>query len=217
MNIINEITAGIVKKAKNGESIYSLASKVGFAYSAVYNWVLELEKYGVISLIRKGNKSIIKVNKNIIYKKFRELEDAVSVIEKDRVFWDLIKNLKLKVRFARGTAAAIWTQGSFLTGDFYDKIYFLEAEVNDIDKLKKALTEKEIAYTEDKISSKRPLVYIDIKKKLKIDKKNGLPIMPLSEFVQWCKDLELDNILEQLNLLYGLKLKVKYAEVFTNA
>lgn len=217
MNIINEITVYIVKKVKNGESIHSLASKIGFAYSAVYKWILELERYGVISLIRKGNKSVIKINKNLIYKKFRELDNAVSVIEKDKIFWDLMKDSKLKARFVRGTAAAIWTQGGFITGDFYDKIYFLEVDIKDISNLKRILTKYEIPYTEDKIINRRPLVYIIPKKTLEIDKKNRLPVMPLSKFIQWCKELHLENILEQLKLLYGLRLKAKYAEVFTNA
>lgn len=110
MNILNEITAAIVKNAKDGESIHSLAAKIGFAYSAVYGWVSELEKYGVISLIRKGNINIIKMNKNLIYRKFKELGNAVSVIEKDNAFWELVKILKLKIRLVRGTAAAIWTR-----------------------------------------------------------------------------------------------------------
>src|SRR3989344_3192554 len=156
MKIINEITINIIRKAEDGESIHSLACKIGFAYSAVYKWVFVLEKYGVISLIRKGNKNIIKISKNLIYKKFEELNDAVSVIEKDRVFWNLIKKSKLGIRFVQGTAVAIWTKGSFITGDFYDKIYFLECNIKDVD------------------------------------------------------------ILKQLNLLYGLKLKEKYAEVHTN-
>ncbi len=217
MNIINEITVNIVKKTKDGQSIRGLAHKIGFAYSAVYRWVLELEGYGVISLIRKGNKSVIKINKNLIYKKFRELDKAVSVIEKDKIFWDLMKDSKLKARFVRGTASAIWTQGGFITGDFYDKIYFLEVDIKYISNLKRTLTKYEIPYTKDKMINKRPLVYIIPKKKLKIDRKNGLPVMPLSEFIQWCEDLQLDNILEQLKLLYGLRLKTKYAEVFTNA
>ena len=83
MKVINEITMDIIKNAKDGESIYSLASKIRFAYSAVYRWIFELEKYGVISLIKKGNKNVIKINKNLIYKKFKELDNAVSVIEKD--------------------------------------------------------------------------------------------------------------------------------------
>src|SRR3989344_7928605 len=123
MVIVNEITMGIVKNAKDGESIYSLAHKTGFAYSAVYRWISELEKYGLISLIRKGNKNIIKINKNLIYKKFKELDDAVSVIDKDCNFWELVKTLKLRIRFVKGTSATIWTKGSFITGDLYDRIY----------------------------------------------------------------------------------------------
>ena len=98
MVIVNEITMNIVKNAEDGESIYSLASRMGFAYSAVYKWISELERYGVISLIRKGNKNVIKINKNLIYKKFKELDDAVSVIEKDSNFWELVKTLRLRIR-----------------------------------------------------------------------------------------------------------------------
>ena len=216
MAIMNEITMSIVKNAEEGESIHSLTAKMGFAYSAVYTWVLQLERYGVISLIRKGNKNVIKINKNLIYKKFKELDDAVSVIEKDSNFWELVKTLKLRIRFVKGTAATIWTKGSFITGDFYDRIYFLEVEKKDADSLKKALRKNGIAYTEDKVSSQRPLVYISQREKLDIERKNGLPSMPLKELVLWCKKLSLENILEQLNILYNLGLKVKYAEVSTN-
>jgi len=217
MKVINEITVDIVKNAKDGESIYSLASKIGFAYSAVYRWISELEKYGVISLIRKGNKNVIKINKNLIYKKFKELDNAVSVIEKDNTFWDLVKTLKLRVRFVKGSAATIWTKGSFITGDFYDRIYFLEVDKRDVESLKKSLKREEIAYTEGKANNKRPLVWIISKEGFEIEKKDGLPVMPLKELVEWGKELHLDNILEQLNLLYNLGLNAKYAEVVTNA
>ena len=217
MKVINEITADIVKNAKDGESIYSLASKMGFAYSAVYRWISELERYGVISLIRKGNKNVIKINKNLIYKKFKELDNAVSVIEKDNTFWGLVKNLKLKIRFVRGTAATIWTKGSFITGDFYDRIYFLEVDKRDAESLKKSLKKEGIDYTEGKVSNKRPLVWIIQKEGFETEKKDGLPVMPLRELVKWGKELHLDNILEQLNILYNLGLNARYAEVVTNA
>jgi DNA-binding transcriptional ArsR family regulator len=217
MKVINEITMDIVKNAEDGESIHSLTSKIGFAYSAVYRWVSELEKYGVISLIRKGNKNVIKINKNLIYKKFKELDNAVSVIEKDNTFWDLVKTLKLKIRFVKGSAATIWTKGSFVTGDFYDRIYFLEVNKRDTESLKKSLEREGIAYTEGKISNKRPLAWIIQKESFKIEKKDGLPVMSLRELVNWGKELHLDNILEQLNILYNLGLNVKYAEVVTNA
>jgi len=40
--------------------------------------------------------------------------------------------------------------------------------------------------------------------------------MPLDELVEWGKELHLDNILEQLDILYNLRLNVKYSEVSTN-
>ena len=216
MVIVNEITMSIVKNAEDGESIYSLASKIGFAYSAVYRWISELEKYGVISLIRKGNRNVIKINKNSIYKKFKELDDAVSVIDKDNTFWELVKRLKLRMRFVKGTAATIWTKGSFITGDFYDRIYFLEVEKKDVDKLKKALKKEGIAYTEGQLINRRPLVWIIERDNLEIEKKDGLPVMPLDELVEWGKELHLENILEQLDKIYNLGLDARYSEVLTN-
>ena len=212
MVIVNEITMNIVKNAEDGESIYSLATKIGFAYSAVYKWISELERYGVISLIRKGNRNVIKINKNLIYKKFKELDDAVSVIEKDGNFWELVKTLKLRIRFVKGTAATIWTKGSFITGDFYDRIYFLEVDRKDANALKETLKKEGIAYTEGEANNQRPLVWIVQRDKFKVEKKDGLPIMPLSELVEWGKELHLENILEQLDTLYNLRLNVKYSE-----
>ncbi|MBI2451618.1 hypothetical protein HYV50_00905 [Candidatus Pacearchaeota archaeon] len=216
MVIVNEITMNIVKNAEDGESIHSLASKMEFAYSAVYRWIFELERYGVISLIRKGNRNVIKINKNLIYKKFKELDDAVSVIEKDGNFWELVKTLKLRIRFVKGTAATIWTKGSFITGDFYDRIYFLEVDKKDANTLKDALKEEGIAFTEGEVNNQRPLVWIIQKEGFDVDKKDGLPIMPLRELVEWGKELHLENILEQLDRLYNLKLNAKYSEVSTN-
>ena len=215
--IINEITIKIIRNAKDGESIRSLANKIGFAYSAVYGWILELEKYEVIRIIRKGNKNIIKINnKNVIYNKFRELDNVVSIIDKNNDFWEFIKDNKLKVRFSRGTAITIWTKGGFITGDFYDKIYFLEVSEKDADSLKKILNERNIAWTENKLISKRPLIYITPKKEFTIERLNNLPVIPLNELVDYCKELYLDNVLEQLDLLYNLGLNKRYSEVYTN-
>ena len=216
MNIINKITIKIIRNVKDGESIYSLANRIGFAYSAVYNWVLNLEKYEIIRIIRKGNKNVIKINRNLIYKKFLELESAISDVEKSREFWRLVKNIKLKIRFVKGTAIAIWTKGGFITGDFYDKTYFLEVAEKNVSSLKEILGKKEIAYTEREIINKRPMVYIIPKKSFKIEKAGGLPVMPLKEVVAYCKKLYLEKALEQLSLLYNLNLKEKYSEVYTN-
>jgi len=214
--IINEITIKIIRNAKDGESIRSLANRIGFAYSAVYGWVLELEKYEVVRIIRKGNRNIIKINKNLIYDKFRELDNAVSIIDKNNNFWEFIKDIQLKIRFSKGTAITIWTKGGFITGDFYDKIYFLEVFEKDADSLKKILNEKNIAWTEKKLTPKRPLIYIIPKKEFAIKKLNSLPVIPLNELVDYCKELYLDNILEQLDLLYDLGLNKRYSEVYTN-
>ena len=216
MEIINKISMEIVKNAKDGESIYSLATEVGFAYSAVYKAIFELERYGVVHLIRKGNKNIIKVNKNTIYKKFKELDNAVSVIERDNAFWNIAKTSKLKIRFVKGTAVAIWTKGGFITGDFYDRIYFLEVSKNDVNSLKESLKKEGIAYTEGEITNKRPLVWIIQGQKFNIERKDSLPVMPLKELVKWGEELQLENVLEQLERIYKLGLHAKYSEVETN-
>ena len=216
--MINQITNSIVKHAKNGETIYSLAKKTGFAYSAVYKWVMVLRDYEVIDLIEMGNKSIIKINRNSIYKKFRELNNAVNVIEKDRIFWDIIKKTRLKIRFIENTAVVIWTQGSYITGDFIDKVYFLEGYNKDLPSFEEILKKYDIKYSEDKIvADERPFVYITPKRnKFEINRKNNLPVIPLNELLKWCKKLYLDNVLEHLDEMYNLNLKIKYSEIKTN-
>ena len=54
----------------------------------------------------------------------------------DGRLWEFIKDTKLKIRFVRGTAITIWTKGGFITGDFYEQIYFLEVDKKDADALK---------------------------------------------------------------------------------
>jgi hypothetical protein len=216
MEIINEITMKIIKNAKNNESINSLANRIGYAYSAVYKWILRLEEYEVVKLDRIGNKNIIRINKNSIYDKFMELDNAVTIMEKNKEFFRLIKNIDLNIRFVKGSAIAMWTKGGFITGDFIDKIYFLEVANKDMDPLKNKLKNKEIAYTENNIIDKRPLVYLIPKKVFKKEIINSLPVMPLKELVDYCKRLYLDNVLEQLDLLYDLNLNKKYSEIYTN-
>jgi DNA-binding Lrp family transcriptional regulator len=216
MSIINEITMEIVKNVKDNDTINSLANEIGFAYSAVYKWILELERYGVIKLNRRGNRNTIRINKNEIYEKFQQLNNAISIVDKDNHFWELIKKLKLKVRFSKGTAATIWTEGSFITGDFYNRIYFLEVKKSDKEKLKNILDKNQIKHTEKENIEDRPLIWIVEKNNLNIEKKDGLPVVSLSELVKWAKDLELENILEHLDKKYSLGLKIKYSEVLTN-
>ncbi|MEK6825555.1 MAG: helix-turn-helix domain-containing protein [Nanoarchaeota archaeon] len=216
MSIVHEIPAKIVQHIEDGESIHSLAVKIGFAYSAVYKWVHELEKYGIVNVTTRGNKNSIRINKSTVYAKYKELDEAISSVEKDSVFWEIIKTTKLRVRFVRGTAIAIWTRGGFITGDFYDKIYFLEVDVQDSDSLKEVFREHRIQYTENDIQEVRPLVYIIPKRNIKKKIQHDLPVMPLPELVRWCKKLYLENVLEELSLLYNLKLKERYSEVATN-
>lgn len=216
MKLFNEITMAIVNEVKDGESIHSLANRIGFAYSAVYNWVNVLKDYNIIYLINKGNRNVIKINKNLIYKKFLELSDAIDVVEKDKLFWNLIKKLRLKVRFVKGTAIAIWTQGSYISGDFVDRIYFLEVYREDLDSLKKILRKNKIDYSENDINKERPLIYIISRETFRVERKNNLPVMTLDELVKWCKKLYLDNVLEQLDLMYNLNLDESYSEIRTN-
>ena len=215
MSLVNEITELIIAKTKNGDTIHSLAKKIGFAYSAVYKWVKVLESYEIIYLIKKGNKTIIKINKNLIYKKFLELHKSIDIIEKDKIFWNFVKKTKLKIRFTKGTAVAIWTRGGYITGDFIERIYNLEVDKNDIKNFEKFLQRHNISYSEKDIKN-RPFIYITIEKNFRVEKVNNLPVMPLNELIKWCKELYLDKILEELSLLYNLNLGEKYSEILTN-
>ena len=174
MEIINQITTAIIKNAKDGDTIRSLAERTGFAYSAVYKWIMILKDYNVIRLVEKGNKNIIKINKNDIYKKFIELDNAIGVVEKDRVFWDIIKKIRARARFIQNTAIVIWTRGSYITGDFLDSVYFLEIYYKDLVQFKKNLKKYDISYSEKEIINKRPLIYIiSSKKEFKIEYEEG--------------------------------------------
>ena len=214
--MINQITMSIIKNTKDGETIYSLAKRIGFAYSAVYRWISVLESYDVLHVIKKGNKNIIKINKNEIYNRCMELNNSIETVEKDKTFWNIIKETNLKVRFVQSTAIVVWTQGSYITGDFTDRAYFLEVTEKDAGSLKRLLNKHDIAYTEEDDIGERPLVKIIKKKSFRIERKNSLPVMPLQELVSWCKKLCLDSILEQLDGLYRLNLKERYAEIKTN-
>ncbi len=218
MKIINPITAGIIKEAKDGDSIRKVAKKTGFAYSAVYRWVMNLEAFGVLDLERQGNKTVISVNRELIYRKFMELSGALETAERDRVFWRLMRKTRFRARFVRGTAAVIWTQGGYITGDFFGKIYHIEVLERDSRGFKEELEKQGIVFAkEGTIPGKgRPFVYIEIGRGLKIERKKGLPVMPLRELVSWCRHLHLEPILEQLDLMYNLGLKVKYSEIYTN-
>ena len=77
-------------------------------------------------------KEVLRLIGLFIENKFKELDNAVSIIDKDNEFWILIKSIKLKIRFTKSTAITIWTKGGFITGDFYDKVYYLEVAKKDI-------------------------------------------------------------------------------------
>ena len=214
--MINNITMNIIKHAKDGETIRSLAHRIGFAYSAVYKWIAVLERYDALHVIRRGNKNILQINKNEIYKGFMALHNSIETVEKDKLFWHIIKKTNLDVRFVQSTAIVIWTHGSYITGDFSDRVYFLEVTEKDKDSLKKLLKRHDIFYAEQNAIEERPFVRIIVRKSFATARKNGLPIMPLQELVSWCQKLYLDSVLEQLDDLYHLKLQEKYAEIKTN-
>ncbi|MCD6398291.1 MAG: helix-turn-helix domain-containing protein [Candidatus Aenigmarchaeota archaeon] len=214
MKIVNPITMSIIKKVKNGDTIRKVAKKTGFAYSAIYKWIRALSEINVLELKKHGNKTEIFVNKNLVYKKFIELSEVLSTLERDKIFWNLMKKTKYKVRFVEDTTAVIWTQGGYVTGDFYDKIYHIEVLDKDFNDFRKLLKRYNINF--GKINRNRPFVCIKTKRNFNVARKNDLPVMPLKELILWCKKLKLDSILEQLNLMYDLGMKVKYSEVFTN-
>ena len=94
--------------------------------------------------------------------------------------------------------------------------YWINDKDNSVYYLNEAGSVYKISGTENKLINKRPLVYIIPKNEFKIEKLNNLSIMPLRELVRYCKELYLDNVLEQLDLLYDLGLNKRYSEVYTN-
>ncbi len=219
MKIINQITSKIIQEAKEGDTIRNIARNTGFAYSAVYNWINKLANMGVFRLEKKGNKTIVKINSNEIYASFQKLIEKTQEQEKDYLFWDLIKKTKLKIRLGKETSCVIYIQGSYITGDFYNKIYYIDILKKDYPKLCRILERYNINFSIEKSISKseRPFIIINIKTKAnKIYNFKNLPLTPLKEVVKWCKKLKLEPILEQLNILYKIPIKQKYSEIYTN-
>jgi hypothetical protein len=216
MNIINPITAAVIKQAQNGDTIREVAKKTGFAYSAVYRWVIELAKCYIFEIKDEGNKKRIYAKHSDLYNQFASLIKSLNEANQDREFWAFIKKTNLKVRFTDGTAISLWTHGSYITGDFFDKIYILEVAAKESDKLKDELDKHGIEYTEGEKKDVKPLVFLSTRSDFHVEKLEGIPVMPLMELVEWCKNLDLDAALEHLNDLYNLGLKQKYSEVHTN-
>jgi len=217
MNIINPITAAIIKKAKDGDTIRQVAEKTGFAYSAVYKWVMELSRHDIFELKDEGNRKRIYAKHTALHSQFASLIKSVGETEQDKAFWNFIRKTSLKARLAGGSAISLWTRGSYVTGDFFDRIYVLEVVAKNLDDLKNELDRHKIIYTEGDKSDVRPLIFlVPYKGTFRVERIEGIPVMPLKELVEWCKKLNLDAVLEQLEVLYELGLKIKYSEVHTN-
>ena len=216
IDIINPVTAAVIKEAKDGDTIREIAMKTGFAYSAVYRWVMELAKHDMFEVKDEGNRKRIYAKHTAMYNQFAGLIKSVGEAERDKAFWTFARKTNLRIRLAGGTAISLWTRGSYITGDFFDKIYILEVATKDLDNLKKELERNKIIYTYSEKKDARPLIFLIAKKGFSIERIEGIPVMPLKELVEWCKKLSLDAVLEQLDALYGLGLKTKYSEVHTN-
>ena len=218
MEIINPITTEIVNKVKEKDTVRKIAKKTGFAYSAVYKWTNKLALFNVLKLEDKGNKIYISIEENDIYLAFKNLIERINEYKKEVRFWNFIKKTKLKIRLAKETSAVIWTKGSYILADFYNKIYYIDITKEDYSKLNKKFKKLGISFSKnknDEITTK-PFIIVNIVKKSKITKINNLPLVPLNELIKWCKKLKLEPILEQLNIIYNIPIKEKYSEVFTN-
>ncbi len=216
IGIINPITAAIINEAKDGDTIRKIAMKTGFAYSAVYRWVMELVKHDMFELKDGGNRKRVYAKHTALYSQFASLIKSVRETEQDKAFWNFIRKTRLKVRLAGGAAISLWTRGSYVTGDFFDRIYILEVTAKDLDNLKKELDSHKISYTKGGKSDARPLIFLVPKKSFRVERIKGIPVMPLKELVKWCEKLNLDAVLEQLDALYNLNLRTKYSELHTN-
>lgn len=215
-SIINPITAAIISVAKDGDTIRQIAVKTGFAYSAVYRWVTVLSKRDVFGLKDGGNKKRLYAKHTVLYGQFAGLIKTIGEVEKDDAFWNFIRKTHLKVRLTGGSSVSLWTRGGYVTGDFFDKIYTLEVGTKNLDGLKKELDRRKISYTDSQKTDARPLIFLISKKNFRVERIGGIPVMPLKELIKWCEKLKLDSVLEQLDALYDLGLKIKYSEMHTN-
>ncbi len=114
------------------------------------------------------------------------------------------------------TSTVIWTKGSYITGDFYNKIYYIDVIKQDFKVLCKELKKYSINFSINKpYITTKPLAIISIKN-FKTEKSQNLPLTPLKEIISWCRKLRLEPILEQLSIIYKIQTKERYSEVSTN-
>ncbi len=208
--VFGPVAAAVVREARDGDSILAVAKRTGFAYSAVYRAVQALAKAGAIRVEPAGRRSCIRAA-GPLYRAYQAFLEAVAMEERDRAFWAVLSGAT-GVRAARGTAAVIWTHGGYVTGDFAEHVYEVEATARGARRLAKRLMAAGVASSES--AEQRPFVRIRIVSSCPIERVDGVPVVPLQEFVRWCQRLQLEPILEQVDRMYGLGLGARYAEAY---
>ena len=208
--IVTPVAAAVIRAARDGDTILAVAKRTGFAYSAVHRAIRALAEAGVIRVEPAGRRSRIRLA-GPLYRQYAAFIEAIAIEERDRSFWVVVRAAK-GVRLARGSAAAVWTHGGYITGDFAERVYEVEAAPDAARRFAGALAKAGVASSKDGDPAARPFVRIRIVRRCPVERVSGVPVMPLPEFVRWCKRVALEPVLEQVDKMYGLSLGAKYSE-----
>ena len=145
--------------------------------------------------------------------------DEEKIKEKNRAFWKLMNITKLRVRISMGTAAVLWAESNYVDIDFWDDIYYVDVHKGDFRIFKQELRANKVAYvtgTDEKLKEKRkqrPLIMLTAIDKFSSEIKSGFPIIPLKEFVQWCKGRQpMEHMLEYADMRFDLGLGIRCSD-----
>jgi hypothetical protein len=145
--------------------------------------------------------------------------DEEKIKEKNRAFWKLMNIIKLRVRITRQTAAVLWADDNYVDIDFWDDIYYVDVHKDDLRIFKQWLRANKVACvtgTDEKLKEKRkqrPLIMLTAIDKFSSEIKSSFPIIPLKEFVQWCKGRQpMENILEYVDMRFDLGLGIRCSD-----
>lgn len=143
-----------------------------------------------------------------------------KVKEKTRVFWKIIGTTQLRARITKESATVLWTEGNVADIDFWNDIYYVDVHKDDLNMFKRWLRVNKIIYITGEINEelkekikRRPLIVLTSIEEFSSEIKRGFPIMPLKEFIQWCKGKQpLEHMLEYADMRFNLGLGIRCSD-----
>ncbi|MBI2128974.1 hypothetical protein HYU07_01930 [Candidatus Woesearchaeota archaeon] len=213
MEVINPYIVKILITARDNDSIRVISKRIDLSYAWTYNWMQKLVDLGIIE--RKGQK--IKIDKENAF--YREFVAFIKKVLKERLSladaYSLPNLTGLDYAFTATDAVFIWTKGGYNIGRSKDRYpIFIEILEEDLGKWCRFFDKFSVRYSR-RVERKKGIYFILIVKK-KIEKEfvNGVFVVPLKETIEYARKYiyNFEPALEMLDQMYGLNMKIKYAE-----